>query len=24
MWIPKALLVERHGPIPRWVPNFVN
>jgi hypothetical protein len=24
IWVPKALLVERHGPIPRWVPNFVN
>jgi hypothetical protein len=24
IWVPKALLVERHGPIPRWVPNYVN
>jgi hypothetical protein len=24
IWIPKALLVERHGPIPRWVPNCAN
>jgi hypothetical protein len=24
IWVPKALLVERHGPIPRWVPNCAN
>jgi hypothetical protein len=24
IWVPKALLVERHGPISRWVPNCAN
>jgi hypothetical protein len=24
IWVPKALLVECHGPIPRWVPNCAN
>jgi hypothetical protein len=24
IWVPKTLLVERHGPIPRWVPNCAN
>jgi hypothetical protein len=24
IWVPKALLVEHHGPIPRWVPNCAN
>jgi hypothetical protein len=24
IWVPKALLVERHGPILRWVPNCAN
>jgi hypothetical protein len=24
IWVPKALLVERHGPIPRWVPDCAN
>jgi hypothetical protein len=24
IWVPKALLVEHHGPISRWVPNCAN
>jgi hypothetical protein len=24
IWVPKALLDERYGPIPRWVPNYAN
>jgi hypothetical protein len=24
IWVPKALLVDRYGPIPRWVPNCAN
>jgi hypothetical protein len=24
IWVPKALLVERHGPISRWVQNCAN
>jgi hypothetical protein len=24
IWVPKAFLVERHGPISRWVPNCAN
>jgi hypothetical protein len=24
IWVPNALLVEHHGPIPRWVPNYAN
>jgi hypothetical protein len=24
IWVPKALLDEHYGPIPRWVPNYAN
>jgi hypothetical protein len=24
IWVPKALVDDRYGPIPRWVPNYAN
>jgi hypothetical protein len=24
IWVPNALLDERYGPIPRWIPNCAN